>query len=50
MYSLRVLFFSLPLYFSHVFSPLGLTIGESYSFERYKVYFFLILLFIACIE
>jgi hypothetical protein len=50
MYSLRILFFTLPLYFSHVFSPLGVTLGESYSFERYKVYLFLTLLAIAYIE
>ncbi len=50
MYSLRVLFFVLPLYFSHVFSPFGIAIWESYSFERYKVYLFLILLIIAYIE
>lgn len=50
MYSLRILFFSLPLYFSHVFSPIGVTLGESYSFERYKVYLFLTLLAIAYIE
>ena len=50
MYSLSILFFSLPLYFSHVFSPIGVTIWESYSFERYKVYLFLILLVVAYIE
>ncbi len=50
MYSLRFLFFSLPLYFSHVFSPLGVTIGETYAFERYKVYLFLMLIAAAYIE
>ena len=50
MYSLRILFFILPLYFSHAFSPLGVTIWESYSFERYKVYFFLTLLVVAYFE
>lgn len=50
MYLLHILFFSLPLYFSHVFSPLGVTIWESYSFERYKVYLFLILLVFVSIE
>lgn len=50
MYSLRILFFSLPLYFSHVLSPVGVIIWESYSFERYKVYLFLILLIVAYIE
>ncbi len=50
MYSLRILFFTLPLYFSHVFSPFGVVIGEVYSFERQKVYLFFILLCIAFIE
>ncbi len=50
MYSLRVLFFILPLYFSHILSSLGVTIWESYSFERQKVYLFLILIILAYIE
>ncbi len=50
MYSLRILFFSLPLYFSHVFSFFGLIIWESSSFERQKVIFFWILLIFVLIE
>ncbi len=50
MYSLRILFFSLPLYFSHFFSPIGIVIGETYSFERYKVYLFLFLIVVGYIE
>ncbi len=50
MYSLHILFFLLPLFFSHMFAPLGVMTWESYSFERYKVYLFLILLIIAYIE
>lgn len=50
MYSLFVIFVSVPLYFSHVFSPIGLIIWDVSSFERQKVYLFLILVFIAIIE
>lgn len=50
MYSILILFFALPLYFSHVFSPLGLIIGEVSSFERQKVYLFCILVCLAGIE
>lgn len=50
MYSLRTLFFTLPLYFSNIFSPLGVIFGEDYSFERQKVYLFLPLLIAAYIE
>ena len=50
MYSLRIIFFIIPLYFSHILSPIGMTIWESYSFERQKVYLFLFLFLIAYIE
>lgn len=50
MYSLFAIFLTIPLYFSHVFSPFGLIIGDGSSFERQKVYLFLILISIACIE
>ncbi len=50
MYSLIALFFSIPLYFSHVFSWAGVIIWDSSSFERQKVYLFWILICIALIE
>lgn len=50
MYFLSLLFFTLPLYFSHVFSPFGLVIWGAYSFERQKIYVFLIILLFAYIE
>ncbi len=50
MYSLLLIFFAIPLYFSHVFSPLGWVIGEVLSFERQKVFLFSILICVACIE
>ncbi len=50
MYSLLALFFLIPLYFSHVLSPIGLSIGGNYSFERQKVYLFLILVVVSYIE
>ncbi len=48
MYSLIALFFCLPLYFSHIFSPFGTIIWETSSFERQKVYL-LILLVLMCV-
>lgn len=50
MYFLSLLFFTLPLYFSHVLSPFGLVIWGAYSFERQKIYLFLIILIFAYIE
>ncbi len=50
MYSLRFLFFVLPLYFSHVFMSFGWIIWESASFERQKMYFFLICLVVILAE
>lgn len=50
MYFLSFLFFTLPLYFSHIFLPFGLVIWETYSFERQKVFFFLCLLLLCYIE
>lgn len=50
MYSLIAILALIPLYFSHIFAPFGLIIWESFSFERQKMYLFLILLLIACLE
>ncbi len=50
MYSFIILFFTLPLYFSHVFSPFGLIIWDVSSFERQKIYFFVVLILMACVE
>jgi hypothetical protein len=50
MYSLRILFFTLPLYFSHIFSGFGIVFGGVSSFERQKVYLMVILTAIALIE
>ncbi len=50
MYSLILLFFTIPLYFSHVFAPFGLIIWETSSFERQKVYLFAIFVVISFLE
>lgn len=50
MYSFSFLFFTLPLYFSHIFLPFGLVIWEAYSFERQKVIFFFGILLLSYLE
>lgn len=50
MHSLRIVFFTLPLYFSHVLSPFGIVFWDTYSFERQKVYFLLFFLFYVFVE
>ncbi len=50
MYSLIAIFFAIPLYFSHVFSPFGVIIWNSGSFERQKVYLFAMLIVMAIVE
>lgn len=47
MFSLSLLFLTLPLYFSHIFLHFGVTIGDGTSFERQKMLYFGILLIIA---
>lgn len=50
MYSLIVLFFTLPLYFSHVLAPFGIVFWEGYSFERQKFYLLSLFFIISLIE
>lgn len=50
MYSLLILSFALPLYFSHILAPFGLIIWESSSFERQKMYLFIFLVILSLIE
>lgn len=50
MYSLIAIIVLIPLYFSHVFSPFGVIIWESSSFERQKVYLFFFLILLGLVE
>ena len=50
MFSLSFLFITLPLYFSHIFMHFGIVIWEGPSFERQKMYLFILTVFIALIE
>jgi hypothetical protein len=50
MYSLLAILVSVPLYFSHVFSPLGIIVWDVSSFERQKIYLFILLTIVAIIE
>lgn len=50
MYSLYILFFTLPLYFSHVFMHFGMVMGDSVSFERQKMYLFILCILLVLVE
>jgi hypothetical protein len=50
MFGLMAMFLLVPLYFSHVFAPFGMIIGEGSSFERQKGYIFAVLLVMALFE
>lgn len=50
MFSLWFLFLTLPLYFSHLFMHFGIVIWDGASFERQKMYLFILMVSIALIE
>ena len=50
MFSLSFLFLTLPLYFSHIFMHFGVVMGDSASFERQKMYLFVLTVLIALAE
>jgi hypothetical protein len=50
MFSLSFLFLTLPLYFSHVFMHFDVVIGDSASFERQKMYLFILTVLIVFAE
>lgn len=49
MYTLAIILFTIPLFFSHIFARVGIVFWSS-SFERVKVYLFLILVAVALCE
>ena len=50
MFFLSSIVIAIPLFFSHILAPFGITFIEGSSFERVKVFLFLILLWFALIE